>query len=115
MLPRCFAAGLAPEEFHVNLSNASEVISSYLHNLLRPEAVESLFYMWRATKDVKYRRMGWSIFQAFALHSRTAEGAFAKVHVGPCSKQPCIASSCSIILDCLKRFLPSLCPALAHA
>ena len=52
--------------------------------------MESLFYMWRVTKDAKYRRMGWAIFQAFALHSRTPEGAFAKVHVSPQSKQPYI-------------------------
>ena len=59
-----------------------------MHNLLRPEAVESMFYMWRATKDVKYRRMGWSVFQAFAQHSRTPGGAFAKVHVGPRNPKP---------------------------
>jgi hypothetical protein len=35
------------------------------HNLLRPETVESIFYMWRFTKDPKYREWGWKIFLAF--------------------------------------------------
>ncbi|OAJ36201.1 hypothetical protein BDEG_20396 [Batrachochytrium dendrobatidis JEL423] len=31
---------------------------------LRPEAVESIFYMWRYTHDPKYREWGWNIVQA---------------------------------------------------
>ncbi len=33
------------------------------HNLLRPETVESLFYLYRFTKNEKYRDWGWNIFQ----------------------------------------------------
>ncbi len=29
------------------------------HYLLRPETIESYFYMWRLTKDPKYREWGW--------------------------------------------------------
>ena len=39
------------------------------HNLQRPETVESLFLMWRITKDPIYREWGWEIFQAFLEHS----------------------------------------------
>lgn len=35
------------------------------HNLLRPETVESLFYLYRLTKDQKYREWGWEILQSF--------------------------------------------------
>lgn len=35
------------------------------HNLQRPETVESLFLMWRITKDPIYREWGWKIFQSF--------------------------------------------------
>jgi hypothetical protein len=35
------------------------------HNLQRPETVESLFLMWRITKDPIYREWGWQIFQAW--------------------------------------------------
>ncbi len=51
-------------------------------NMLRPETVESLFYMWRVTGEPKYREWGWQIFQAFQRHSRTPEGAYATVEVG---------------------------------
>ncbi len=33
------------------------------HNLLRPETVESLFYLYRLTGEEKYRKWGWNIFQ----------------------------------------------------
>jgi mannosyl-oligosaccharide alpha-1,2-mannosidase len=33
------------------------------HYLLRPETVESLMYLYRATKDPKYRDWGWAIFE----------------------------------------------------
>jgi mannosyl-oligosaccharide alpha-1,2-mannosidase len=43
-------------------------------NILRPETVESLMYMWRKTGDSKYRDWGWDIFQAFEKQSRTPTG-----------------------------------------
>jgi len=44
------------------------------HNLLRPETVESIFYMYRITGDKKYQDWGWEIFQAFEKHSKTSAG-----------------------------------------
>ena len=41
------------------------------HNLLRPETVESLFYLYRLTKDEKYRKWGWNIFNVRKLQSMT--------------------------------------------
>lgn len=40
------------------------------HNLLRPETVESLFYMYRFTKDTKYRDWGWDILQSFNKYTK---------------------------------------------
>ena len=40
-----------------------------VHNLQRPETIESLFYMWRITGETKYREWGWQIFQAFLKHT----------------------------------------------
>ena len=37
---------------------------------LRPETVESLFYMWRATGDEMYRDWGWRIFEAIEKYCR---------------------------------------------
>lgn len=40
------------------------------HNLLRPETVESLFYLYRFTKDTKYRDWGWEILQSFNKYTK---------------------------------------------
>lgn len=32
--------------------------------LLRPEAVEAFFVMWRITGDPRYREYGWGVFTA---------------------------------------------------
>ena len=37
---------------------------------LRPETVESLFYMHRVTRDAEHREAGWKIFQAIEKHCR---------------------------------------------
>lgn len=35
------------------------------HNLLRPEAMEACFYLWRVTGKQMYREWAWSMFRAF--------------------------------------------------
>ena len=42
--------------------------------LLRPEAVESFFVMWRITKDQKYREWGWKVVQALELNCKVEAG-----------------------------------------
>lgn len=42
-----------------------DVHSGDVHNLQRPETVETLFYMWRITGDEKYRECGWEMFESF--------------------------------------------------
>lgn len=49
------------------------------HSLLRPETVESLFVLWRLTRDPKYREQGWAIFEAFRAHCRVETGGYASV------------------------------------
>lgn len=44
------------------------------HNLQRPETVESLFYMWRITGDVRYRDWGWEMFKSFMNYTAVEEG-----------------------------------------
>jgi len=43
-------------------------------NILRPETVESLFYLWRITGNKTYQEWGWNIFQAFEKNSRLETG-----------------------------------------
>lgn len=51
-----------------------DVKSNDVHNLQRPETVESLFYMWRITKDVRYREWGWEMFQSFVNYTAVEGG-----------------------------------------
>lgn len=44
-------------------------------NLLRPEAAESLFVLWRVTHDEAYRDEAWHMFRAFEAYARIADGA----------------------------------------
>lgn len=43
-------------------------------NILRPETVESLMYLWRITGNKMYQEWGWNIFQAFEKNSRIESG-----------------------------------------
>lgn len=42
--------------------------------LLRPEAIESIFVLWRLTGDEYYRDTAWMIFQSIIKHTRTPYG-----------------------------------------
>eukprot|EP00798_Chlamydomonas_sp_ICE-L_P007455 gene7455-595_t len=44
---------------------------------LRPEVVESLYMLYKATGDEMYREWGWSIFRAFDKHCRLPGGGYA--------------------------------------
>ncbi|KAF9109915.1 mannosyl-oligosaccharide alpha-1,2-mannosidase [Mortierella sp. AM989] len=50
------------------------------HNWLRPETVESLFYMWRFTGDEKYREWGWRIFESIEKYSKVKSGGYSSIH-----------------------------------
>ena len=50
------------------------------HNLLRPETVESLFYMYRITKDKMYQDWGYKIFQSFQQHTRLKAGGYTSIN-----------------------------------
>ncbi|KAH9879802.1 hypothetical protein J1614_001826 [Plenodomus biglobosus] len=42
--------------------------------ILRPEAIESVFYMYRITGSPHWRTVGWRMFQAIDTHTSTAYG-----------------------------------------
>ncbi|CAK8675021.1 unnamed protein product [Clavelina lepadiformis] len=75
--------GLSPEITYFNVNNGikGDLIVKPLdrHNLLRPETVESLFYMWRITKDAKYREWGWNIAQAFEKYTKVSGGGYSSI------------------------------------
>lgn len=49
------------------------------HSLLRPEAVESLFVLYRITGDNIYREWGWQIFGALQTHARIPTGGYSSI------------------------------------
>ncbi|CAL8328551.1 unnamed protein product [Arctogadus glacialis] len=76
--------GLSPEIVHFNTHQGStrdvEVKPADRHNLLRPETVESLFYLYRFTKDPKYRDWGWEILQSFNKHTKVSTGGYTSIN-----------------------------------
>lgn len=44
------------------------------HSLLRPEAFEAWFYMYRITGDSMYQEWGWKVFKAIEKHAKVKNG-----------------------------------------
>ncbi|XP_059645161.1 mannosyl-oligosaccharide 1,2-alpha-mannosidase MNS1-like [Cornus florida] len=63
---------LAGENYFFHAGKDMNVGTSW--NILRPETVESLFYLWRLTGNKTYQEWGWNIFQAFEKNSRVESG-----------------------------------------
>ena len=57
------ATKLGPEGFRVRNADSFTSRPNEKHYLLRPETVESYFYLWRLTHDPKYREWGWEFVQ----------------------------------------------------
>ncbi|KAM9858344.1 mannosidase, alpha, class 1B, member 1b [Aulostomus maculatus] len=76
--------GLSPEIVHFNMHQGStrdiDVKLADRHNLLRPETVESLFYLYRFTKDHKYRVWGWEILQNFNKYTKVSSGGYTSIN-----------------------------------
>ncbi|WVZ87033.1 hypothetical protein U9M48_033734 [Paspalum notatum var. saurae] len=63
---------LAGENYFFHAGQDMSVGTSW--NILRPETVESLTYLWRLTGNKTYQDWGWDIFQAFEKNSRIESG-----------------------------------------
>jgi mannosyl-oligosaccharide alpha-1,2-mannosidase len=75
-------SGIMPETFHVD--QCADLASCAWNGqgdgftrvddrsyLLRPEAIESVFVMYRLTGDASWQEKGWRMFEAIEKHSRT--------------------------------------------
>ncbi|HEX5883282.1 MAG TPA: glycoside hydrolase family 47 protein [Pyrinomonadaceae bacterium] len=69
-------AGIEPEEFDYR---ARKITSPAYH--LRPEIVESTYYLYRYTKDSKYMLMGEKLWRDFVKHCRTDDAYAALKNV----------------------------------
>ncbi|KAK8056699.1 Mannosyl-oligosaccharide 1-2-alpha-mannosidase [Apiospora rasikravindrae] len=71
--------GLAAEITYFNIADPP-LPDNDVHNLQRPETVESLFYMWRITGERKYREWGWEMFKSFMNYTALDdEGGFTSL------------------------------------
>lgn len=75
------ATGLSPEIlwFNLNDTNAADFYinansASDRRNLLRAETVESIFYLYKLTRNKKYQDYGWEIFRALENITRHENG-----------------------------------------
>ncbi|KAL3125005.1 hypothetical protein niasHT_009304 [Heterodera trifolii] len=67
--------GIGPEAFRFSSdAEAQATRISEAYYILRPEAVEGWFYLWRATGDEKYREWCWEAAQAIERHCRVEAG-----------------------------------------
>ncbi|KAH3738470.1 hypothetical protein DPMN_045104, partial [Dreissena polymorpha] len=69
------ATKLGPEAFRFDdASEAKAVRQNEKYYILRPEVLETHFYMWRFTREQKYRDWAWEAVQALEKHCRTDGG-----------------------------------------
>jgi mannosyl-oligosaccharide alpha-1,2-mannosidase len=68
--------GLGPESVNIN-TGVPLPHQSFWRN--RPEVIESIFYMWRFTKDPKYRRWGYEIAFAIEKYAKVETGGYAGI------------------------------------
>lgn len=71
-----FRSGLAPESVTVS---GGRLISGPDTFALRPETVESIFYLWRSTKNPMYREWAWEIFQSIEKHCKVPTGGYSGI------------------------------------
>eukprot|EP00117_Sycon_ciliatum_P044095 scpid39647/ scgid31854/ Mannosyl-oligosaccharide 1,2-alpha-mannosidase IB; Mannosidase alpha class 1A member 2; Processing alpha-1,2-mannosidase IB len=68
-------AKLGPESFYFNGGAAAKgTVARQRYYIQRPEVIESYFYLWRLTKEQKYRDWGWEAAQAIEEHCRVENG-----------------------------------------
>ena len=70
--------GLAPEISYFNLNDPEkpdlDIHTNDRFSILRPETVESYFYLWRITKNEKYREWGWTFFENLQKFAKVENG-----------------------------------------
>ncbi|KAK6052139.1 glycosyl hydrolase family 47 [Cooperia oncophora] len=73
------AIGIGPEAFRfTNDNEAKAVASNEKYYILRPEVVETWFYLWRITKQDKYREWAWKVVLALEKYAKV-EGGYSGI------------------------------------
>uniref|UniRef100_A0A7S0H8D7 alpha-1,2-Mannosidase n=1 Tax=Amorphochlora amoebiformis TaxID=1561963 RepID=A0A7S0H8D7_9EUKA len=73
-------SGVAPEIVQFRPGEMDFVIDpGAAHSLLRPEAVESFYHIYKATGDTKWQLMSWKVFLALKKWARVDSGGYANI------------------------------------
>lgn len=73
-------AKLGPEAMVFNtVTECTSTKAKERYYILRPETVEAYFYMWRLTKDQKYRDWAWEAVQAIEEQCRCGENGYCGI------------------------------------
>ncbi|KAJ3132736.1 mannosyl-oligosaccharide alpha-1,2-mannosidase [Physocladia obscura] len=70
------ALELVRDVTHDDLEHDFSIHPMDLHNLLRPEAIETFFVLYRITGDEKYREWGWRMFRSFEQWTKVETGGY---------------------------------------
>ena len=77
-------AGIGVNEAGLGIAGRASVVIEDPRSSLRPETVESLFYLWRETKEQKWRDYGWEIYTAIETHAKmrkeSPNSCYSEVH-----------------------------------
>ncbi|KAJ0386117.1 hypothetical protein COL922a_005026 [Colletotrichum nupharicola] len=74
------------------------------HYILRPEAIESVWYMYRITGDPIWQEKGWNMWQAIIKATRTEHGASAVDNILSSSPEPVDEMESFWVAETLKYF-----------
>ena len=85
---------LGPEAFRFDgNTEAKSIRQNEKYYILRPEVVETHFYMWRLTKDEKYRDWNWEAVQVkchrTGLNQGPLAGQFSRIFMLFCQLVSC--------------------------
>ncbi|KAK5114330.1 hypothetical protein LTR62_002582 [Meristemomyces frigidus] len=100
---------LSHEDFVLNKIRDERLPSGMTHirakqYILRPEAIESVFYMYRITGEQYWRDMGWQMFLAIQQHTTTIYGNAAIIDVTATAPQQRDAMESFWLAETLKYF-----------
>lgn len=104
------ATGLSPEITYFNTDpNSKEdlfIKPADRHNLLRPETIETFYYLYKITKKKKYQEYGWKIFQAFEKYTKVEDGGYTSIDdvTNPDSVRPRDKMESFFLAETLKYF-----------
>ena len=91
-------AGLSPE--YVTFHEERGMRSGVHVYLMRPEAVEAFFVLWRLTGNTRYREYGWGVFQAIEKWCKVIAILFAEIRITVTSAWSAAACSSLKVTRC---------------